>query len=302
MKFNTFLTLIIYFALLLPSPICAATNFYIEVTKTNLEIGKYTEKKFKKRPIKSYGINGIDVKYIKEILIGSDKKERVLFYFHSMWGSIQPYHKNSLKKLNESLEVDKIITIEWHAKGIKYKESWEETIQQGAQISELFEQLINNKQNEYFVLCHSMGHRIFEGVIKEISEKEDLIKSVFFAAADLDVEVFDTNLKKLPTIANQIIIYINEKDRLLKLSNKIHKRERLGLQANKYKGNYKLVPNLEIVNVTNSAERKRLSPSNHIYFKTNHAVLRDIAFIIDKNLEKRRMYYKRISSNYLALN
>jgi len=296
-----FYYLIIIFLLIQLSPLYATTNFYIEITKTEIEVGRYTDNKYKKRPIKSYKKEAIDMKDIKEIFDDKAKGKRVLFYFHSMWGSVQPYHNNSLKKINQSLKVDQIITVEWHADGLKYKKSWEQSIHQGAQISKLFEQLINNKHNEYFVLCHSMGHRIFEGVIKEIPASNHPIKAIFFAAADLDIDVFETNLKQLTTTCDQIIIYIHEKDRLLKVSKKIHKKERLGLHASKHRASFTAIANLEIVNVTTSLEKKQRALSHHIYFKTNKSVLRDIALVIEENIEKRKSYHKKVVDNYIEL-
>jgi len=301
MKTYLNLSIIIITLLIGQKTIAATSNFYIEIRKKGIEVGKYSVDRFKKTPLKNYSSNDIKISQIKELLKTENGNEKVLFYFHSMWGSVQPYHKNSLRQLDHSLNVDKVITIEWHADKLGYKGSWKKAIQQGTEISPLIEQLVSNKNNQYFILCHSMGHRIFEGVIKNFSNQTELISSVFLAAADLDIDVFENNLKSLPTLSHQIIVYTNEKDRLLKIAAKIHKKERLGLTISNYKNSFTAIPNIEIINVTNSNSRKRTSLSNHIYFKTDKAVLRDIALVIEGSPEKRKTYYKVRHGNYAEL-
>ena len=292
--------ILLFQILLWQNGIWANSNFYIEIGKTNIEVGEYLNKKIKKKNIVKFKKDELKLNEISKILL-ADSSENILFYFHSMWGGVKIYHSNSLKKMNRISGIDKIVSIIWHTDKLAYKGSWEESIKQGQAISQIINSLTSHKKNNYFVLCHSMGHRIFEGVIKDLNQFNSRFRAIIFAAADLDINVFLQNLSYLPSISDKIVIYVNEKDRLLKLSKMIHKRDRLGLNAPKYISQFAEIENLEIVDITQSKKGNRFLSTNHIYFKKNKAVLRDIEFVINGKNKDRKLYFKKEAKNYNEL-
>ena len=304
-KITTMKAKTVLFLMLMPFLPCqngwgAKSNYYLEITKSGIEIGQYSKRNFKKERLKSYSKDQVDIGEISKFFT-SKEQGHVLFYFHSMWGGVKPYHKNSLRKLNEIQGIDKTISIVWHADAMGYEGSWLGAIQQGRFISPIVSQLCLDSTGTYFVLCHSMGHRFFEGVMEALKDSAIRFQAVFFAAADLDVDVFSKNLAVLPVVSGKTVLYINRKDRLLKLSRRVHKRERLGLNAADHLSELQRAGNVEVVDITDSKRSLFTLKSSHIYFKNRKSVLRDMEYVITKNEVLRLEHFKKKQGIYIAL-
>lgn len=265
--------LVIFFILFIFSQIGQSANehFYLEIKKKTVEIGTFSEKKMKREALASFPRKEIDVEKVSQI-IGSRNEENVLFYFHAMWGGMKRTHKKSLKHLNKLEGFDKIISIIWHTDGPTYKASWRKSIHQGENIGQVIQVLTNDQKSNYSVLCHSMGHRIFQGHVQWIDDPSPRFQTILFAAADLDVHVFSNGLHQLSEMSQKIIIMVHEKDRILKISKMLHRRDRLGLHATRHLDKLGKIENLEILNVTKLKKAGSISISNHLYFKKHQAV------------------------------
>jgi hypothetical protein len=247
------------------------TQYFIELKKDKVIVGKYLNASLKKVPIQQYDLEKIDSKQIFDLLF-QNKTTPTLFYFHSFWGSFPPYHHDSLKKLGSVNGVEKIISIEWHGASLSYKKSWHKAPEQGKTISELLNFLFLKNENFNYILCHSMGHRIFQGAFSNFKDENLHFEKIFFPGADLDSDVFDNALKELPQKADSIYIYTHQKDFLLKMSKIVHGRNRLGLHGatNPPGGNVKPIE------VTSIKNHKRGISTHHVYFKRDPVVLEDI--------------------------
>lgn len=276
------------------------SNFYIEIADSAVNIGEYVGKTFDEKEIGKFYLETFNTTEILTALNLETEDENVLFYFHSMWGGVKPYHKNSLKILNSELNrIDKIISVIWHAKSLRYKTNWKNSTNPGRVISPMIDSIILNTKNKNFVLCHSMGNRVFEGVVSGFSGNIRRFETVILAGADLDVDVFEDGFSMLPNYSDKVVIYVNDKDRLLKTSRFLHKRERLGLSAGQQNEELSKIGNLEMVDVTHSSSGKLISLSQHIYFKNNDAVVQDINHLVSGELASRELTYR--TRNYFDL-
>lgn len=268
-----FLFLILFFLpLILKSQ---PNNFYLDFKNNELEIGQYIGKNFKKKKLKKYDNPTENISEIKDLLL-KNGAENVLYYFHCLYGSVRIFHKNSLKQLNQNNDSTTIITIEWHAKHAKYVKNWEQSIQQGEALQPLLLELWTAPEKNNNVLCHSMGHRIFAGTVKGLQNDKIQFKTVLFAGSDLDVNAFENDLKILPKISNEIVVYVHRNDRLLKASAKRHERKRLGLNGMEADDFLNEINNLERIDVTYFGGKSGFLATNHSYFKKDARVLQDI--------------------------
>ncbi len=282
------------------SPIFAkhkSPNLYIDIHKKYIEIGTYKKNRVAKLKYKKYDIDSIDIDEAKSFLIQQEDKS-VLFYFHSLYGSITPYHKHSIKKLSRINQFKKIISIEWHGNDIRYKHLWNEAPQKGSSIRTLMAVLFSVEGLQKNVLSHSMGNRVFEGIIANLDSVNYHLNTVIFVAADLDSDVFEKSLKQLTRNTAKIVIYIHKKDRLLKLSKWIHGRKRLGrdgISSNKQKDT------IEVIDVTSSSSQRLIRLSNHIYFKLDKNVGKDIAALLANDRYKREKWLSNSSNGIYIL-
>lgn len=268
----------------------AANNqYYMEILDSSVEIGKYIHKWCGQKEIGTFELDTINYKVIKSILL-PDSSTKVLSYFHSLYGGTPIYHNHSIYKLNRIKGVETIISILWHPTKLTYIGAWKNSIAQGKSISKLFQYLLKDRPH-ISVLCHSMGHRIFEGIMSKVKDTDNLhLENVLFASADLDIQVFDENLQYLPDIADTIVLYVNENDHFLQLSSMRLNKDRLGLDALDHKKKLLQIKNLQIVDLTYSDYDNILSLSQHIYFKNNKAVFHDIKCILNDNPISRKKY------------
>jgi len=226
--------------------------------------------------------------------------EKVLVYFHSLYGGVNVYHKNTVRKLKELDGFDRIISVIWHTDGWNYLNSYNAASATSELYQPYLETILERRDIELSILCHSMGHRIFEGVVKDYSANEISLNKVIFTGSDLDLESFDNSLRSLPSFTKQLVVYVHENDRLLKQSRKFHKKDRLGLNA--LQKDFSSIQNLECIDVTNSSGQKLIRLSNHIYFKRDKLVLADINNVLNEQKEIRNAYLKYQSSGIKSLN
>lgn len=273
MELKLFLTFLLHFSIL--QFIWGTDTYYIELKKDKIEIGKYTEK-FSPKKYFSLSTDSPDLDKVVAFLTkdgSKGKEDKVLYYFHSLYGGAPFYHKNSLKRLNELESFDRIIAIEWHAEALFYKKTWLKAIDQGKRIGPLMNALWSVNKNS--VLCHSMGNRIFEGVTHKLDDAQPKLESIVLAAADLDFTCFDggNTINWMPD--GQIHVYVNRKDGALKISRQIHKRKRLGMNAleKEFEENHTLAKKMNIIDAIKLSGKRN---PGHIYFKRNKLVFADV--------------------------
>lgn len=261
--------------LLLLNPAYSVEIFFVELKKDVIEIGEYDEQ-YVKQPFSQQEIEKLDLNEAVAYLANSDqsKSQRTLYFFHALYGNFRPVHKKALKHLDTYDGFDRVICIEWHAEALWYTHTWKKAFHQGQRLGDLMNALLS--RNENTILCQSAGNRIFEGLAFKL-EKDSKIDKIMLAAADLGVDCFEggKTLKKLDDC--EIIIYVNEKDKLLQLSKIAHGNKRLGLNGDEeeIKQQYELFQIAEVINVT-EAVNTQFIPKGHTYFKNNKIIAAEI--------------------------
>lgn len=252
------------------------THYYIHIKQNAIEIGCYDGLSLKPVVFKSYSQESIDKDEIASYLIG-EEPQAVLFYLHCWLGNINFYNKDVLKKLERLDGVSKTISIVWESSGLRYHKSWEKARQQGHQLAGLFEYLLRfNEKSKNVLLCHSMGHSVFLGLLDGLQEERNYFRLILFAGADLPADIFQKDLQNFNTAADSIVIYTHQHDYILRVSSMLNHQKRLGLLSPEEQGNLSSFPNIEIADITHWSGNKALSPSNHIYFKEHEGVREDM--------------------------
>lgn len=87
--------------------------------------------------------------------------------------------------------------------------------------------------NNIHLMCHSMGNQVFRKMIENISRKTVIkknLKEIILLAPDVDNDIFEdlNEFTKLPLLADRTHVYYHRKDRVVKLSNRLNKKKRLG--------------------------------------------------------------------------
>ncbi|WP_336516959.1 alpha/beta hydrolase [Pollutibacter soli] len=252
------------------------THYYIHIKHDAVEIGCYDSLRLKPVPFKSYRWDDVNKDEIAAYLIGEDS-QAVLFYLHCWLGSVGFYNKDVLKKLENLDGIDKTVSIVWESSGLSYHKSWEKARQQGHQLSRLFEYMLRfNEDSKNVLLCHSMGHSVFLGLLDGFQEGRNYFKLILFAGADLPSDIFQNDLQNLNTAADSIVIYTHQRDYILLISSILNHQKRLGMLSSVEQNELSAFPNVEIADVTKWPGNKALSPSNHIYFKEHEGVRYDM--------------------------
>ncbi|HMR42907.1 MAG TPA: alpha/beta hydrolase [Saprospiraceae bacterium] len=280
----------------------AIENAYIELKNDGIEIGTFDSNFFKNQQKEFFLYSELQPEKISLILLGKEQKT-VLYYFHCMWGNFLPYRVHTQKKLNELSGVDEIVSVIWSANELLYPVCWNRAVKKGEKISSLFEALLSDSLKTNFILCHSMGHRIFEGLMSGMPPEKPLnIQSVIFAAADLDTDVFSKNLRILKNSAAKIVIYMHRRDALLAASQLILGRDRLGLHAHKYLDTFENQADFEIIDITESKNGNLFSLTNHLYFKNHRGVFSDIQSLILNDTSARAEHLTALTSHFKKMN
>ncbi len=258
-------------------------DFYIHIRKESIEVGEYEKRTLKPFAFKTYPVNEVNEDEIRRYFF-IDGEENILYYVHCWMGNFDFYNKGALKQLESLNRIDKMIAVKWESRGVFYRSNWYNARHEGGKVASLFAHLLQTEKKNNILLCHSMGHSVFLGMAKNIHPANPYFKLIIFAGADLPADVLDNELKAIGYLGAQVIIYTHQKDRMLQISGWLHQRKRLGILPLADSLRYEQIKNLSIIDVTDWAGNRSLSPSNHVYFKDHDGVKKDMNKWIEKAL------------------
>jgi hypothetical protein len=281
--------LILFFASVsaLSADSLGSRNYYIELKKglQAVEIGVYGKNS---EIYYSGSIDDLDKKEFNTFFKVAKDSSEALVYFHCMWGNEKHFHKQTLSGLNKDAAGSAIKTtfsIIWHANEPGYQENWNTAFYKGQKLKNIFSWITEFFPQRTNVLCHSMGHRIFQGIVHELvkeKKKGKLIKELIFASPDLDANVFNSDFAELPQMAERITIFKHAHDRLLKVSKLSLGRARLGLNGPDNQDSLiRKNKNIFIADATETESWRVPEPSNHVYFHFNPAVKKHLSEIFN---------------------
>ncbi len=230
-----------------------------------------------------------------------EAKSNILTYIHGMWGHTSSYLEYNTTEMAGDIYAHPdshfglIVSLIWDSKLI-YGTNVAIARDKGVLFGEYFNLLFYHigldnfeDKNRMSFICHSMGNRVFESMYTSFLEPElsiDFFKTIVFAAADLESDIFNENqpLSSLPDAAEQIVVYTHNNDRSLKMSKLLNDNNRLGLDG--IDNLDKLPDDIYIVNTSllNDDEDRASRFSNHRYFFSSPTVRRDILNLFNYNL------------------
>ncbi len=179
----------------------------------------------------------------------SAKKNRptkLVLIFHGVWGNWQPIqtsYLNSLSRLYSNSKVDVIfLSILWNTGGANYLCNWKKSISKAKGLERLILSLAQSFPSTD-VFCHSMGNRFFEGLVSCGLFVKTFNNLTLFSPDLLD-EMNSNEFIALKKSSKNIVLFIHEQDRILKIAEILSCKKRLGRTKNEY-------PNskIEVVNM-----------------------------------------------------
>lgn len=286
-----------------------SSNLYIDISKNHstVEVGYYSEKKHKRVKLLKQPIESVNVDSLINSLCPKSN-EKTLIYIHGLGGDKNLTQKQIPKYFNDSIRgnkcIDRTISFVWHATHFRYPKTWTVGYETGQLLAPFFNKILTNISNTT-ILCHSMGHRIFEGVASELSKIDTntvpLINEIIFAAPDLYEDAFNSKLKHLPLYCNAIRVYQNKKDKTLGISKRLHKANRLGISGLVDLTNPLLKQKVTQIECSQTKSNAWWEISDHLYFLSDKMVYNDLKQVLKKGTNNSRLKLIDKSKNLYQL-
>lgn len=280
---------------LLPAALSGMEHYYLDVGEDRIAVGVYGGGNFRKQELWSGPPEQAEATRLAHLLTGS--ADTLLVYFHSFLGNQPQYHHRVLRSFDRLTCITRTITVSWRTGTLNYTAAWKRAGSLGTTIAPILHHFATADRTVH-VLCHSMGHRVFEGVLAaQVHGKDMRFGSVLLAAADLDTDSFATSMNRLPGLSRQIVIYTHQMDFMLLTATIVWQKPRLGRCRN--------VPNkcagIEVIDIGSGLRTTLSDPSGHVYFLLDPAVRRDIAQVLRGAEEERRQYLEPVKEGYYRL-
>jgi hypothetical protein len=229
-------------------------------------------------------------------LLKTQECKGVLFYIHGFQADTKQFEKVTTKFLHDEVfskvadKYDVIVSLKWTS-GLEYKNSVNTALNKGKQflpmVDSIISQLkdINPDLNTSFII-HSMGNRVFEGMMIEQKDKglKWSLNNVLMYAPDIETNVFFTTLEHLPPQTKKCFVFYNIDDRTLAVAKMLRDHNRLGIAGHDDKE--KLAPNVIMVNTTGLRDNKGLAANFtlHRYFYTSGSIRSQMRQILAEEL------------------
>jgi hypothetical protein len=279
--------------LLLALPLHAVEHLYLELRADGVcRVGAFEGSKYARREHGAFSLSEPDTALLRQVFIrpGDTDTTRTQYFFHALWANQPYFHRNILKRLHTLRNVDRIVTVLWRAPYAAYSVNWWQAVERGEEARHVFAFLLAEQRGLKNVLCHSMGHRVFEGLAIGLEPGHTpYFDHIVFAAADLDAAVLGGSLRHLPRLCRSLHLYVNRRDRFLQASNLALGCPRLGAHGPTRLPAEGWPANLEVIDVTRSGGKIMPDPGNHQYFYNCRPVFCDLEAVLANRFEARRI-------------
>ncbi len=283
----------------LPVDLAATEHYYLDIDRERIAVGIYAQGTRHKKELWGGSPDQTDAAVLADILAGP--ADTLLLYFHSFLGSQPQYHRRVLRSFDRLEGITRTVTVSWHTGTLSYVAAWKRASGLGATIAPVLYHLAAAGRVVH-VLCHSMGNRVFEGVLAVPAYCEDMrFGSVLLAAADLDTDILTGAMNRLPRLCRQIVVYTHRRDLMLLTAAAIWKRPRLGRGLPAGYTSPEDCATVEVVDIGTGFRSVLSDPSGHVYFLMNRTVRRDIARVLAGDEEGRRPYLDRVGDGFYRL-
>ena len=217
---------------------------YIELQETQIVFGNTLAKA---NSIKKIALDTLDIQndlsalnnFLNDISLNLAKeKGKTLFFLHGMWESKRTHFKEAYEYLdtsylkNPTSEIGAIVIITWDASDYFYKNVQKSGLRIVPTFSKFINVLSDFKQNQPTIslnlLCHSLGNLILHESLQV--EKSLIFDKLILSAPDMPIphENNQQIYKNIESIATNILLLRNHRDRALLFSGIRNKQKRLG--------------------------------------------------------------------------
>lgn len=219
-------------------------------------------------------------------------KSSSLIYIHGFYGNqkyIFNYTKEELKRWyldKQHSDIARIISIKWPGDSPIYKIAKGKAHQIAPQLASSFVALvdtISSLTKSPDLIAHSLGCEFFTAMVVGLEEPTTpMFDQILLCAPDLDVDVFNEtgDLSNLSAFGNRITTYHSNRDMTLTFSQKLNKRDRLGLNG----PDTLMLANdkLSFVEVSEIKDDEDLPVriTGHSYYRSSPKITEDMLFVL----------------------
>ncbi len=240
----------------------------------------------------------------------NDKNYDLLLYVHGFANDNEDIkgHMEYLNKKyvgNDNSPIEVVMVFYWTTNGVEkslrhyYDDQDDATIAGKAfarlymKLDQFFDDLFYKKSknnnpvcgNNIHLMCHSMGNQVLHKMIENLSRKTTIkknLKEIVLLAPDSDNDLFEDSraFSQLPKLAERVHVYYHRKDQIIKLSNRLNKKNRLGHGPK----NVVRIPGINFIDVTKTTgdikQGFRDELGQHWFHRTIPKVIDDINMVL----------------------
>ena len=168
-------------------------------------------------------------------------KAGIIIYIHGFQGDNKYFVQSSGYLLqkdifnNSAHDYGMTVSLQWKS-SIIYQDAVQTALQKGKNMVDIVEEIYQKQQKLYpgapiSIICHSMGNRVWQGLYDSWVDKNKSIRieNVFFFAADLEYDIFDTGFENIQDHVAQSYVFYHRADRTLQMANALKEHKRLGI-------------------------------------------------------------------------
>lgn len=161
-------------------------------------------------------------------------QENPLFYIHGFYAStpgltqrtVLAYNKFFLKDTDN--RTTNIVHLIWASNKLSYKNSRQNIQKTKKKLAQLLLQIEQTLGRKINLMCHSMGNQLLMESIKNGYLTQKIIHKLILAAPDFDRGDFDLYKDGLSYIADNVLVLVNRRDKILAVSRLWNQEKRLG--------------------------------------------------------------------------
>ncbi len=168
-------------------------------------------------------------------------KAGIIIYIHGFQGDNKYFVQSSGFLLQKDIfdnaahAYGMTVSLQWKS-SIIYQDAVQTALQKGQNMADIVDEIYQKQQKLYpgapiSIICHSMGNRVWQGLYDKWVDKNKSIRieNVFFFAADLECDIFDTAFENIQDHIGQSYVFYNRADRTLQMANALKEHKRLGI-------------------------------------------------------------------------
>ncbi len=252
---------------------------------------------------------------MQDIAQQDQKKNKILFYIHGMWGGRRMNFNHAYDLMSEAYldhresDLARILSLKWPGNKMDYKKNKRTLYQTSSQISDLMFSLLRKIQAIDFLddsystgidmIAHSLGNELFSEMLLDLEYENTyypFFDQIIMAASDNEVDIFESAsfAKKLLRIGQATHVYFSTRDLTLGVSKNLNKRSRIGLSGPQ---NYDSIPEaITFIEVTEIMDDNNFSDkmTGHSYYRSSPSVTEDMLFTMINKSKKNR----KVSEDY----